>query len=69
MKYYAMAFEVTETQQNGNERTLFKTVYAPLNDQEMKKRVDDAIKLLKSKGYYNIECKDESIREILIVGK
>ena len=70
MKFYEMIFAVTETCQNGNERRIKKTVYAPAekdgNDKIDFRRVDKGIEILKAKHFYNIECIDERMVDLMI---
>ena len=69
-KYYKMIFEVTETCNNGNERTKKVSVYAPhCKDGKYfvdTNRFDKALKMLEAKHYYNIKYVDTTITELMI---
>lgn len=76
MKYYEMVFEVTETCQNGNERTFKKSVFSPIfrimPDGSRKhliqlNRVEKAIKELEKHFYYNIKYIKTKATDLLFI--
>lgn len=69
MKLFEITFMVTETCNNGKERRIKKTVYAPAERNGSilidLKSVDKAIAILKSKHFYNIECIDKRMVDLM----
>lgn len=65
MKMYDLMFSVTETLQNGNERTKTVSVYSPSNDAV---HIMKATALLREqKHYYKISYLHSAYREILMI--
>lgn len=62
MKVVEMLFEVTETLQNGNERTRKVKVYS-----KMLFRHKEAEEALKARGYYSVVCVSSKWKEIIVV--
>lgn len=57
-RFFEDVFMVTETLQNGNERTIRKSVFSPVfvdgKCNDFNKRIEKARKALKDAHYYNI---------------
>lgn len=66
---YELTFKVTETLQNGNERTFKKTILSPIfrNDRHIpeQERVQKGIEVLKGLHYYNIEYLETKRKTLL----
>lgn len=75
MRFYVDVFEVTETCQNGNERTIKKEVYSKtsiidsngkIRNNGQKNRIERAKNLLAERHYYKIKYITSKTKEILL---
>lgn len=75
MKFYVDIFEVTETCQNGNERTFRKSVYSEIFTYENGRTINNGINIrvpkakavLEQNHYYNIKYIESKTTDLLIV--